>query len=131
MVQLFIFCGKLFRLFVWKFVDFFSTFALHPLADKYPSVSPYAYCNSNPVNFVDPDGKDIYWISSNGQISLLEETKDAYDILQAENSVYYVADQSILSQLANIDQEGVRKAVSSSSESIELFYFLSDYTSVQ
>ena len=28
-----------------------------PLADRYPSTTPYAYCNSNPVNFVDPDGK--------------------------------------------------------------------------
>ena len=32
-----------------------------PLADKYPSVSPYVYCNSNPVNFVDPDGKAVYY----------------------------------------------------------------------
>ena len=30
-----------------------------PLADKYYSVSPYAFCNNNPVNFVDPDGRDI------------------------------------------------------------------------
>ena len=29
-----------------------------PLADKYYSVSPYAFCNNNPVNFVDPDGAD-------------------------------------------------------------------------
>ena len=29
---------------------------IDPLAEKYPSVSPYAYCNGNPVNFVDPDG---------------------------------------------------------------------------
>ena len=28
-----------------------------PLADKYYSTSPYAFCNNNPVNFVDPDGK--------------------------------------------------------------------------
>ena len=27
-----------------------------PLADKYYSISPYAFCNNNPVNFVDPDG---------------------------------------------------------------------------
>jgi RHS repeat-associated protein len=30
---------------------------IDPLAEKYPSVSPYAYCNGNPVNFVDPDGE--------------------------------------------------------------------------
>ena len=28
-----------------------------PLAEKYPGISPYVYCNSNPVNFVDPDGE--------------------------------------------------------------------------
>ena len=24
--------------------------------EKYPGITPYAYCNTNPVNFVDPDG---------------------------------------------------------------------------
>ena len=28
-----------------------------PLAEKYYNISPYAYCANNPVNFVDPDGK--------------------------------------------------------------------------
>ena len=31
-----------------------------PLAEKYPSVSPYAYCGNDPVNKVDPDGMDWY-----------------------------------------------------------------------
>lgn len=30
-----------------------------PLAEKYYSISPYAYCAGNPVNNVDPDGKDV------------------------------------------------------------------------
>ena len=30
------------------------------LAEKYPSISPYAYCAGNPVNLVDPDGKDWF-----------------------------------------------------------------------
>ena len=33
-----------------------------PLADKYYSVSPYAFCNNNPVNYIDPDGRGIYSI---------------------------------------------------------------------
>ena len=34
--------------------------SVDPLADKYPSISPYAYCAWNPVKLVDPDGKDVY-----------------------------------------------------------------------
>ena len=30
---------------------------IDPLAEKYPGISPYAYCNCNPVNLVDPDGE--------------------------------------------------------------------------
>ena len=30
-----------------------------PLAEKYYSYSPYAFCNNNPVNFVDPDGEAV------------------------------------------------------------------------
>lgn len=29
---------------------------MDPMAEKYYSVSPYAFCSNNPVNFVDPDG---------------------------------------------------------------------------
>ena len=32
--------------------------SVDPLADKYPSLSPYAYCAWNPVKLVDPDGRD-------------------------------------------------------------------------
>ena len=31
-----------------------------PMCEKYYHVSPYAYCGNNPVNWIDPDGKDIY-----------------------------------------------------------------------
>ena len=28
-----------------------------PLCDKYPEISPYAYCGWNPVKYIDPDGR--------------------------------------------------------------------------
>ncbi len=36
---------------IWLSVD--------PLADKYPSMSPYTYCADNPVKLVDPNGREI------------------------------------------------------------------------
>ncbi len=30
---------------------------IDPLADKYPDVSPYVYCEYNPLMYVDPDGR--------------------------------------------------------------------------
>ena len=33
--------------------------SVDPMADKYPDISPYAYCNWNPIKFVDPDGRKI------------------------------------------------------------------------
>ncbi len=38
-----------------------------PLLDKYPYISPYAYCNWNPINYVDPDGK---WEEKDGTVGL-------------------------------------------------------------
>ena len=36
---------------IWLSVD--------PMADKYPGVSPYAYCGNNPVVLKDPNGEEI------------------------------------------------------------------------
>ena len=33
--------------------------SVDPMADKYPNISPYAYCAWNPVRLVDPDGRMI------------------------------------------------------------------------
>jgi len=53
-----------------------------PLAEKYYSISPYAFCNNNPVNFVDLDGRDIWHINKNGVITWEEESE--------EHRLYYV-----------------------------------------
>ncbi len=41
---------------IWLSVD--------PMSDKYPSLSPYVYCADNPVNAIDPDGKEIKLVGS-------------------------------------------------------------------
>ena len=32
--------------------------SVDPMADKYPSLSPYNYCAWNPMKIVDPDGRE-------------------------------------------------------------------------
>jgi hypothetical protein len=33
--------------------------SVDPMADKYPGLSPYAYCALNPIRVVDPNGDSI------------------------------------------------------------------------
>ena len=43
---------------IWLSVD--------PLSDKYPNLTPYAYCANNPVNFIAPDGRSYSEFDENG-----------------------------------------------------------------
>ena len=40
--------------------------SVDPMSDKYPSISPYAYCAWNPVKLVDPDGREIHLTFTSG-----------------------------------------------------------------
>lgn len=56
--------------------------SVDPLADKYPHISPYAYCNWNPLKYVDPDGRDVWELSDDGTIKarIRDKTQDAIAI---------------------------------------------------
>ena len=62
--------------------------SVDPMADKYPSISPYAYCAWNPVKLVDPDGEDIYRLDvSSGSLKLYQKTKDKTDKIIAGSCI--------------------------------------------
>lgn len=51
--------------------------SVDPMTDKYPSISPYAYCAWNPVRLVDPNGMDtIVSINIDNGNSDIEMTND-------------------------------------------------------
>lgn len=37
--------------------------SVDPLAEKYPNINPYVYVANNPINAIDPDGRDIIILS--------------------------------------------------------------------
>ena len=66
--------------------------SVDPLADKYPSISPYAYCAWNPVKLMDPNGKEaideddwyrnkytnaVFW--REGHAKQIQQGGDTYD----------------------------------------------------
>lgn len=45
-----------------RFYDGIRFSTMDPLAEKYYSISPYAYCGNNPINAVDLNGASIYML---------------------------------------------------------------------
>jgi RHS repeat-associated protein len=63
---------------IWLSVD--------PLAEKYPGISPYAYVANNPLNYIDPDGRDI--IPVHGTWSSIKTWGNLGGITKASNNLF-------------------------------------------
>ena len=116
--------------------------SVDPMSDKYPGISPYAYCAWNPVKLVDPDGRDWYDVDKNGYIrrnKTKSELYPDYDIIYSSHTgkEMIINDKSLLKQLS-LSRNDVPKYsnhinyVSSQNKEIgSLFLFLSDNTDVE
>ena len=70
--------------------------SVDPLSDKYPNISPYAYCAWNPVKLVDPDGRDVLPTSEEAYQMILSSLPE-----EARPYVQRNADGSIDRELMN------------------------------
>ena len=63
-----------------------------PLSEKYYPISPYTYCAGNPVNLIDPEGKDIWEFDEYGRIVSHTEHTDAdtFYLVDKDESGNYV-----------------------------------------
>ena len=96
--------------------------SVDPMADKYPSISPYAYCAWNPVKLVDPDGNEISPIFSTegkllgtddegykGRSIVMEESsfKQGMDHMEAESKGTYLDEYGSSISISDKDWEKV------------------------
>lgn len=88
-----------------------SWLSVDPMADKYPSISPYAYCAWNPIVLIDPDGMKFDSVS---QIEVDKLKKQAVlnwykgykgDIKSALNQGEYTSTLNEISILEKSKQE--------------------------
>jgi RHS repeat-associated protein len=47
----------------WYYPAIMRTTTMDPLAEKYYDISPYAWCGNNPINSIDPDGREPITLS--------------------------------------------------------------------
>ncbi len=68
--------------------------SVDPLSDKYPSISPYAYCAWNPIKLVDPDGREVNyssftdWLMVSYQRIVNKDFRIRFDDLKASSEIY-------------------------------------------
>jgi len=76
--------------------------SVDPMADKYPSISPYAYCAWNLVKLVDPKGEEIdnYRLDIyTGELRFYNKTDDSRDCID----LGYYSDNEWISTHASFD----------------------------
>ena len=95
--------------------------SVDPMADKYPSISPYAYCAWNPVKLVDPNGREVYLVGeqSNQVVERLQTDKMKVTIDTKTGKLSVDIGEYKKCQLSK-DERKIYKAITSTKISIHI-----------
>ncbi len=124
--------------YIWLSVD--------PMADSRSWVSPYSYCQNNPMNKVDTTGAlyvgpDNYSINKDGVVQREEITNDNFDMLYTKedwdagntSNGLKVNDKSVLPSLTycDIKTQTAHAVTGNISDAFNVFYFATSNTNVE
>ena len=108
--------------------------SIDPLSDKYPSISPYAYCAWNPVRLVDPDGRDVWEINESGELVWKEESET--DVIRAMDGTSVELSSGVLEHGKSYTKEDgfmglVLDYNTGGDEGQKLFEFMADHSNIE
>ena len=84
---------------IWLSVD--------PLSDKYPSMSAFMYCAGNPVVLVDPDGRDIWIVGSDGSSHQYgTKDKNGNSVKYGGSDPFIIATEAALNKISEYNSGG-------------------------
>lgn len=106
--------------------------SVDPMADKYPNISPYAYCTWNPILFIDPNGEEkiiSFVINSSNQ----EYNEENRHIIDAANR--YEENESVIHLWAHGSSNSIiycnpNNKHSKISDAVQMHAFLSNNSAV-
>ena len=111
---------------IWLSVD--------PMADKYPSTSPYTYCGNNPVVLKDPNGEDIWEIDECGKVVASYENNefDQVHIVNSDGVCIAKSDMYDAHTFQLKSQEGTTLFSSDNIDATkDMFFFMADNMDVE
>ncbi|MBQ6724985.1 MAG: RHS repeat-associated core domain-containing protein [Bacteroidales bacterium] len=77
-----------------------------PLLEKYPTTSPYTYCANNPVNVIDPTGKEAWKPDEDGNL-IAEKGDNAWTLARYLNTSTEIAKKMLAEQGYTVNDKEV------------------------
>ena len=95
---------------------------MDPLCEKYYSISPYAYCGNNPVNLIDPTGKEVYYAQDGTRLGKIGDNDD----IRVINAT--LSNNDALSHISSGSEDAVSALMGNSVAFADYFISVNDVT---